>query len=223
MCPRSFVDQGASTELGELVALGISTHGLILFVLAFELLVAGIADGLHPTFFFSWLDTWNAQAWSSSHFSLAVLLVTSYVFLSFAVSHWLGFVYGIWSFHAPLTNAAFTRFRWLSGMLSRWGIGGILGERPIIYEVLVPKRDANGTAYTVFIELEMRNLGGFYAGQLEQFAIVKDEEPHKTIYLINVSFRRSLEEEYRAIEADGVMLDLADAAQIFVKQVPHNF
>jgi hypothetical protein len=220
VCPRSFVDQGASGELGELVALGISTHGLIILMAAICLLVAGILDHLQPALFFRRFDTWDIQAWSSNHRSFAAVLATSYVFLSFAVSHWFGLVYGIWRYHAPLTTAAFTKVPWLSLRLKYLGIGGVLGERPIIYEVLSPKKDSDGVPYKVFVEVEMKNQAGIYAGQLSQFAIVKDEEPHKPVYLVDVSFRRSLDESYETIEADGVMLDLAEAAQVYVKQVP---
>lgn len=219
VCPRSFVDQGASGELGELVALGVSTHGILVLCAAMLLFMAGLLDHLRPTVFFQWLDQWPVRAWGSAHRSEAALLATAYVFLSFAVSHWLGLLYGAWRYRAPLTTTAFTKVRWLSSALKHIGIDGVLGEKPIIYEVLSPKRDENGTSYTVFVELEMKEQMGFYAGQLSQFAIVKDEEPHKPVFLEDVSFRRTLEDDYQPLDADGVMLDLADASQVLVKQV----
>jgi len=65
----------------------------------------------------------------------------------------------------------------------------------------------------------MKDSAGFYSGQLSQFAIVKDEEPHKPIYLINALFTKNLSDAYQEVAADGVVLDLADVVQLQVKQV----
>jgi len=60
---------------------------------------------------------------------------------------------------------------------------------------------------------------GFYSGQLSQFAIVRDEEPHKPIFLIDVWFKQNRIDDYKSVETDGVMIDLAEAATLLVKQV----
>ena len=60
---------------------------------------------------------------------------------------------------------------------------------------------------------------GFYSGQVSQFAIVKDDEPHKPIFMIDVWFKKERNGDYESVETDGVMFDLADAASLLVKQV----
>ncbi len=137
------------------------------------------------------------------------------MFISFFLSHWLGFVYGVMRSNSPITQRVFANATWLQ----RWfGITGLLGERPIIYEVLNPEQD-HGEAQSVFVEVELKNGLGFYSGQLSQFAIVKDDEPHKPIYLIDVWFKKVRGDEYESIETDGVMIDLAEAATLLVKKV----
>jgi hypothetical protein len=93
-----------------------------------------------------------------------------------------------------------------------------LGERPIIYEVLNPALDRDGTK-SVFVELEMKDGLGFYSGQLSQFAIVKDDEPHKPVYLIDVWYKKERNDDYVSVATDGIMIDLADAVTLLVKQV----
>jgi hypothetical protein len=77
----------------------------------------------------------------------------------------------------------------------------------------------HGTTKSVFVEVEMKEGLGFYSGQLSQFAIVKDDEPHKPIFLIDVWFKKERSDDYESVETDGIMIDLADAATLLVKQV----
>jgi Family of unknown function (DUF6338) len=215
LCPRSFDPQGASAELGELVALGISTHGLLICFGAIVLFVSGVCLHLEPGYFFHKVDAWPVSEWSSSHPTEALSFATLYVFASFAASHALGVFYGFWRRQrSPITTALLRRSAWLK----RRGITGVLGEQPIIYEALNPKTDANGTSYLVFIEVEMKNGAGFYSGQLSQFSIVKDEEPHKLIFIINAWFTKTLSEPYEEVPADGVVLDLSETIQLQIKQ-----
>ncbi len=137
------------------------------------------------------------------------------MFVSFFFSHWLGFIYGVFRSNSPFTKKLFANATWLR----RWfGVTGLLGERPIIYEVLNPELD-HGTTRSVFVEIEMKDRLGFYSGQLSQFAIVRDDEPHKPIFLIDVWFKKERDDHYEFVVTDGIMIDLADAATLLVKQV----
>ena len=53
LVPRSFAPQGASAELAELVALGISTHGILVFLSATILLLVGWLRKGNSDYFFS--------------------------------------------------------------------------------------------------------------------------------------------------------------------------
>ena len=215
LVPRSFAPQGASAELAELVALGVSTHGILAFLAAAILLVVGWLHKGNPDYCFSKLDSLIAGPWCSQHIVEASLLAAGYVFVSFFFSHWLGFFYGVLRSSSPFTKRLFANATWLR---RRFGVTGLLGERPIIYEVLNPELD-DGITRSVFVEIEMKNGLGFYSGQLSQFAIVKDDEPHKPIFLIDVWFKKERSDLYQSVETDGVMIDLADAATLLVKQV----
>ena len=83
-------------------------------------------------------------------------------------------------------------------------------------EVLFPP---SGDAKTMFVEAAMKDGLGFYSGQLSQFAIVRDEEPHRPVYLIDVWFKKDRDDLYVAVEADGVLLDLADVSTLLIKQM----
>jgi hypothetical protein len=214
LIPRSFAPQGASAELAELVALGISTHGIIVLFCACCLFLRGWLRWHDPFLLFSILDSENIGAWCSKHVAEAFLYATVYVLASLVLSHWLGFIYGIWRYSSPFTTFVFAKATWLA----KRGITGLLGERPIIYEVLNPAID-NGEAKSVFVEVEMKDALGFYSGQLSQFAIVQDEEPHKPIFLIDVWFKKERNDVYDPVETDGIMIDLADTVTLLVKQV----
>jgi hypothetical protein len=217
IAPRSLETQGASAELAELVALGIATHGILAYIVAVLLLLFGCLLRCNPGYFFGKIDSSETSLWCMQHTAETALLITTYIFVAFLISHLLGFAYGAWRLKSPVTTRLFGHAEWPK----RFGIRGLLGERPIIYEVLNPEID-NDVAKLVFVELEMKNGLGFYSGQLSQFAIVKDEDPHKPIFIINVWFKKERDDEYKLIDSDGLMLDLADVATLFVKQVSDN-
>jgi hypothetical protein len=214
LVPRSFAPRGASAELAELVALGIATHGMFAFISAAILFFFGWFRHGDPDYFFSKLDLLVGGQWFPQHPVETSLIAFGYIFLSFFFSHWLGFIYGLLRLKSPFTTMLFANATWLR----RWfGLSGLLGERPIIYEVLNPVLD-HGATKSVFVEVEMKDGLGFYAGQLSQFAIVRDEEPHKPIFLIDVWFKKKRGDDYEFINTDGIMIDLAEAATLSVKQ-----
>jgi len=215
LVPRSFAPKGASAELAEFVALGLATHGILAFLSAITLFLLGWLRNGDPDYFFSKLDSLIAGQWCSQHVIEAFLIASCYIFVSFFFSHWLGFIYGLLRLKSPFTTKLFANATWLR----KWfGVTGLLGERPIIYEVLNPALD-HGATKSVFVEVEMKDGLGFYSGQLSQFAIVRDEEPHKPIFLIDVWFKKERSDNYESVETDGIMIDLAETATLLVKQV----
>ena len=215
LVPKSLGPKGATEELAELVALGLATHGLLAFAAAILAVFAGWVYHAATLFFFAEFDRWLSTTWSTSHPSEAILLVSGYVFLSFFVSHCLGLVYGVFSADGQITARLFAKAEWLQ----RLGVRGLLGERPIIYELLNAELSPSGDAKTMFVEAAMKDGLGFYSGQLSQFAIVRDEEPHRPVYLIDVWFKKDRDDLYVAVEADGVLLDLADVSTLLIKQM----
>jgi hypothetical protein len=214
LVPRSFTPQGASAELAELVALGVATHGILAFLSAIILLLVGWLRTGDPDYFFSKLDSPLTGQWCSQHIVEVSLIAFGYVIFSFFFSHLIGFINGFLRLKRPFPTMLIAKATWLWKWL---GVQGPLSERPILYEVLSPEID-HGATKSVFVEVEMKDGLGFYSGQLSQFAIVRDEEPHKPIFLIDVWFKKERSDYYESVETDGIMIDLAEAATLLVKQ-----
>ncbi len=90
-----------------------------------------------------------------------------------------------------------------------------------MYEAFTPQNPSSDRPPNlVFLEIELKNNSGFYAGQLSQFAIVKDDEPHKPVYIISAYFKATRHESYEPVQADGILLDLSDAILVRVTQTP---
>ena len=67
-----------------------------------------------------------------------------------------------------------------------------------------------------FVEVKMKDSGGFYTGELKDFAILADSERQKDFYLVNVYFRKPEENEYMRLDVDGILLNFADAESLRV-------
>ena len=215
LVPDSVALKGASEELAELVALGLATHALLAFAAAAISIFAGWLTQTGTYHLFRRVDQWNPAVWCHSHLSEAFLLGAAYVFVSFLVSHCLGLIYGAFTLKGGITARLLDRATWLE----RYGIRGLLGDRPIIYELLNPELNAEGIAKKIFVEAHLKSDQGFYSGQVSQFAIVRDEEPHKPVFLIDPWYKKEVNDQYIALAADGILLDLADIAILLVRQV----
>jgi hypothetical protein len=103
--------------------------------------------------------------------------------------------------------------------LLRLGIRAFLQEAPVWYEAL---RDKNRHDRT-FVEVKMKQNGGFYTGELKSYGIVSDSEPNKDFLLINVAYKKQAHDAYITVEADGILLNFAEAQSIsFIKQTAAN-
>ena len=147
--PHSLAEQGISAELAELVALGISTHGILVYltVVIFAFLGWLLGDG--PNYFFHTFKLLHSGEWCADHIAIVAPIAATYIFFSFLLSHWLGFIYGVWRLNSPIT----TMLRGKTNWLKRFGVTGLLGERPIIYEVLNPELE-DSTAKSIFVDLK---------------------------------------------------------------------
>ena len=215
VAPRSLEDQGATEELADFVVQGLAVHLAMAFSIALALCIAGRFHYGDFTVYLKSLDASDPHRWVQHHVSEAILLFGMYVLLTFFVGHLFGLFIGVWRLRRPVNSFVWSRFHWFR----RLGITGSLGERPIIYEVLNPSLDPEGEFSIVFVEAEMKNSLGFYSGQVSQYAVVKDSEAHKEIYLTEVWFRLLRDEEYLKVEAEGVLIDLADVATLRVNQL----
>ena len=84
-------------------------------------------------------------------------------------------------------------------------ISGLLG--------VLPKNERT------FVEVRMKQNGGFYTGELKSYGIVPDSEPNKDFLLVNAAYKKQESDTYVSLAADGVLLNFADAESIsFIKE-----
>ena len=92
-------------------------------------------------------------------------------------------------------------------------------EEPVWYEVLRQRTRDELT----FVQVRMKAAGGFYSGELKKFAIVDDSERQKDIYLVNVFYSKSEQDNYVPLDGDGVLLNFGDIEAIqVIKQTIQN-
>jgi hypothetical protein len=84
---------------------------------------------------------------------------------------------------------------------------------------LFPDLDANGDRKDVFVEAELKDDQGSITGRVASFSIANDEESHKLIYVEEVYRKAAGSNHYEKLDADGMLLDVADAITIQIKQV----
>lgn len=214
VAPRSLDDPGTTEELADFVVQGLAVHVLIALICSFFMGIAGLLRWCDVGVYFRLLDHSSPELWIKSHVSETVLLFALYVLATFLVGHLFGLFVGVWRLRRPINSYIWSKWAWMR----RLGIAGSLGERPIIYAVLDPELDKDGNASIVFVEVEMKDGLGFYSGQVSQYAVVKDSEAHKQIYLTEAWFKLLRYDEYIKVEAEGVLIDLADAVTLLVKQ-----
>jgi hypothetical protein len=105
---------------------------------------------------------------------------------------------------------------WLSRFLVRLGFLSFLEEAPVWYEALKQKARQERT----FVEVKMKEGGGFYAGELKSYGIVSDSDRNKDFLLVNVAYKMTEEGRYVPMDADGDLLNFADAESVaFIKEM----
>jgi len=200
IAPKALDQIGATEELAQFVGAGLLIH---LFLAAFCLL-----------FFSRWCRGYahdlNVDLRSGGLGQVILKhpwFTLCYLATSLLVGHFLGMVGGLVAVRQPIR-------RFLSRRLARLRIS-LLIDRPLVFEVFHQERFSGIT----FLELEMKERAGFYTGQLAWYALVRDEEPHKPVYLERVFRRQDQSENYQPMDVDGIWFDLADALSVRIVRV----
>ena len=145
-----------------------------------------------------------------------------YLIFSLGVGLLLGLLRGLFDVWHPIdhiakklgiVNSALGRL-W-SQYVERYLITG----RPIIYDALFPEVDQYGVQKEVFVELVLKGNQGSITGRLVSFSIANDEEIHKLLYLEDIYQKQVGAGSYAKLDADGMLVDLADASMVLIKQV----
>jgi hypothetical protein len=208
LIPRSLRTQSVLEETGNYVLNSVLVHVFLLATFrAFLALVRSLTPAaLGLAIAQKQLGTW---AWQHRY------LIASY----FVASLLSGFVLGVIRGIAERDRRIGTWLadnRLLSQFLVRLGILTFLEEAPVWYEALKQKTRHERT----FVEVRMKEGKGFYTGELKSYGIVSDSERDKDFLLVNVAYKATESGQYIRIDADGVLLNFADAESVaFIKEL----
>jgi hypothetical protein len=207
LVPRSLRTKSVLEETGNYVFNSTVIHLVLLgsFRLTFAMFRSATPASLSAAIVQKQVPEW---AWQHRY------LVVFYYLVSLLLGCVLGVLRGVADRDRRI-GAWLADNRFLRRILLSLGVRAFLEEAPVWYEALREKTRDERT----FVEVKMKQEGGFYTGELKSYGIVSDSEPNKDFLLVNVAYRRQVNDTYAALEADGVLLNFADAESIsFIKQ-----
>jgi hypothetical protein len=198
--PRKLDPVGPTEELGQFVATGLLIHLILLSgcLLFFSLWQRPYGHEVGNELTSGGLPSVITEHYWFTISYLAASLVSGHLYG--ALSGFAGVRRGVRGLFAPLLRKA--------------GVS-LLVDLPMVFDVF----HQEGFSGITFVELEMKGDGGYYTGQLAEYALVPDAEPHKPVYLEKVLFRSAEDSTYHPIDADGVWFDLADAVSVRIKRM----
>lgn len=222
--PRTQRKRGATEEIAEFLIFSVMAHFILALLYSCFWLLAGLLCN-HSVLFFigDWLRL-TPSGLLKKLGSIPAGYLAIYLFLSLGIGWWwLGLGRGLLvAWHTAewvarklgiKENSPLGRF-W-SKYFERFLITG----RPIIYDALFPDLDKDGEQKNVFAELVMKENQGCVAGRVTSFSIANDEESHKLVYLKDVYLKSSDTAQYEKLDADGILVDFADAITVQIKQL----
>lgn len=207
LVPRSLRTQSVLEETGNYVLNSILVHLLLLG--AFRAGLA-LAHNPAPAALGMAIDQKQLGPWAWEYRYLIVFYLVASLALGFVIGVLRGIaerdrVIGTWLADIP----------WLSRLLVRLGVLTFLEEAPVWYEALKQKTRYERT----FVEIRMKESKGFYTGELKSYGIVSDSERNKDFLLVNVAYKATEAGQYVRMDADGVLLNFADAESVaFIKE-----
>ncbi len=202
--PRSLRTKSVLEETGNYALNSILVH---LILLGSFRLVLGVIRSTTPATLGVAMAQKQVGNWTWQH----RYLIVSYYVASLLLGSILGLVRGF-SERERLIGTWLADNRWLSPLLVRFGVLAFLQEAPVWYEAL---RQGSRNERT-FVEVRMKENGGFYTGELKSYGIVSDSERNKDFLLVNASYKKTEEGKYIPMDADGVLLNFADAESVAV-------
>jgi hypothetical protein len=219
--PRMQKKKGATEEIAEFLIYSVIAH---LILASFCIGIFFLAEAFRGSSFLRFREYLGLSP--ASLFRLLEGAPTAfyaiYLIFSLGVGYVLGLMRGLFDvWHlvdwlarkAGILNSRIGRF-WFT-RVERFLITG----RPIIYDALFPEVDEEGRQKEVFVELVLKEGRGSITGRVTSFSIANDEESHKLLYLRDVYQKISQEINYRELKVDGLLIDMADAITVHIKQV----
>lgn len=210
---QTFEVVGPTTELGELVASSLTVHFVLFILVCSASLLLGLFLRHSALFYFEAIDRFDFSLWSASHRSAALAGTMFYICISLAFGFAAGLVSGWFELAHPFLRLIELNPRLRDG-LQAIGIFSILEERPLSYQLFTGESVKRRRDLIFFLQLRLRGSGEFITGELAQYAVVKDEEPHRLVVLIDAQSKIAAEDQYCPMDGDRLVIDLADALSV---------
>jgi hypothetical protein len=220
--PRTQRSKGATEETAEFLIYSVAAHCLLASIYCIITVFVGWFYKGDAYFYLRYWFSLTPSGMFNALEKAPLAYSAIYLMFSLYVGRLVGLGRGLIEVWHPvdwiaskslILNSPMGKF-WLSH-IERFLITG----RPIIYDALFPDVDEAGGQKSVFAELILKNNQGSITGTVAGFSIANDEENHKLIYLKNVYQKSSVESSYQKLDADGVLVDMADAITVQIKQV----
>jgi hypothetical protein len=205
--PRSLKPLSAVYEVGEFVLAGVWVHVILTVAIRLFFLIFAI-EYFHQFVDRFQYDNFSQFLWTYRIFGLV------YFVSSLFVGYCLGLIQGVLILRQPVRNWAVTK-SFPTRALSRLGITGFLQEQPVWYFVL----KQTGGLQAIFVEVELKDAGGFYTGQLISYGILDDSLKSKDFYLEKVHFKENRADVYTPLDCGGLLLNFEDVTSIRVTRI----
>lgn len=220
--PRTRREKGATEEIAEFLIFSVLAHFILAFIYGCFWMLAGLLFRSSAMFFIRWWLPLSPSELLKKFSELPSGYLTIYLLLSLGIGWSLGLGRGLldaWRTSEWVSEKLGIENSWLglfwTHHIERYFITG----RPIIYDALFPDLDENGEPKTVYAEIVLKDNQGTITGIIKGFSIANDEESHKLVYLKEVYRRVPESSSYLKLDADGMLVDIADAITLQIKQV----
>ncbi len=215
-------EKGFLDVTGEVLILDVAAH---LFV-AFGYAVIGVLAGLfvkHSSLYF--VGPW----FKLTPYELLQRLggvpagyLAMYFLLTLFAGWFVGLVYALSRVWRPMERFA-RMLDIASPVLGRFWFNHagrfLVTGGPVVNQALFPALDKNGERQTVFVELVLKEKQGTLTGRVADFSIGTGADGHRVLYLEDVYLRAPGASQYNKLNADGFLVDTAQAVTIQIKQV----
>jgi hypothetical protein len=220
--PSTQHKKGATEEIAEFLIFSIVAHFVAALLYSVIWMLVGQLSQKDAWYYTrGWFESTPSGVLSASA-KVPVIYLAIYLLFSLCVGWLLGLWRGLFDVWHPIDHIA-KRLGIVNSRVGRiWSQHVeryLITGRPITYDALFPEVDEYGVQKEVFVELVLKENQGSITGRLVSFSIANDEEVHKLLYLEDIYQKRVGASSYAKLDADGMLVDLADAAMVLIKQV----
>ncbi|MGA9071912.1 MAG: DUF6338 family protein [Terracidiphilus sp.] len=220
--PRTQRKTGATEEIAEFLIYSVIVHFVLTLIYCCFSMLAGYFYKHSAIFFLGeWLKLSPSDLLKRLYETPSEYLAI-YLCLSLMLGWFLGVNSGLielWHLTERVFRLVVSENSGAGRIFWRYFERFIITGRPIIYDALFPDLDDKGKRKDVYVELVLKENQGSVTGRVTSFSIANDEENHKLIFLVDVYRKMPGSGQYEKLDTDGMLVDIADAITLQIKQV----